>query len=172
MSSDSLIERLTPRAAVVARPSVDNDTAYGTDMFAEMHAALNLQRWAVHGAKTRGEAAPARLTVRDMLELATVRGAWNAALSHKIGTLTPGKDADVIMLRTDTINVMPLNNAAGAVVTLMDTSNVDTVFIAGKLMKRNGQLVGVDLAKIRREVEAARLAVLTRAGVKPNRLGV
>jgi hypothetical protein len=54
----------------------------------------------------------------------------------------------------------------------MDTSNVDTVFIAGKLMKRNGQLVGVDLAKIRREAEASRVAVLMRAGVKPNRLGV
>jgi len=55
------------------------------------------------------------------------------------------------MLRTDTINVMPLNNAAGAVVTLMDTSNVDTVFIAGKLMKRGGSLVGVDLGGRGRE---------------------
>jgi cytosine/adenosine deaminase-related metal-dependent hydrolase len=104
--------------------------------------------------------------------MATIQGARDSHLDHKIGTLTPGKDADIVMLRTDTINVMPVNNAAGAIVTLMDTSNVDTVFIAGKLMKRGGQLAGVDLAKIRREAEAARIAVLTRAGVKPNRLGV
>jgi hypothetical protein len=75
------------------------------------------------------------------------------------------------MLRTDTINVMPLNNAPGAVVTLMDTSNVDTVFIAGKLMKRSGKLIGVDLNKIRRTVEASRDAVLSRAKYPHNLLG-
>ena len=71
--------------------SVDNGTAYSIDLFGEMHAALVLQRWAAHGASKRGEAVPPRLTVRDMLEFATVRGAQNAALAHKIGTLTPGK---------------------------------------------------------------------------------
>ena len=103
--------------------------------------------------------------------MATIKGARDATSISKIGTLTPGKEADIIMLRTDMINVMPLNNAAGAVVTLMDTSNVDTVFIAGKLVKRGGRLLNVDLAAIRRSVEASREAVLSRAGYRGNRLG-
>jgi cytosine/adenosine deaminase-related metal-dependent hydrolase len=153
--------------------SVDVETNMAADMFTVMRATFTLQRALLNERVLAGERnLPGLLTSRQVLEMATIQGARDSHLDRKIGTLTPGKDADIIMLRTDTINVMPVNNAAGAVVTLMDTSNVDTVFIAGKLMKRNGQLVGVDLAKIRREAEAARVAVLTRAGVKPNRLGV
>jgi 5-methylthioadenosine/S-adenosylhomocysteine deaminase len=153
--------------------SVDVETNMAADLFTVMRATFLLQRALLNERVIAGEQnLPALVTSRQVLEMATIQGARDSHLDQKIGTLTPGKDADVIMLRTDTINVMPLNNAAGAVVTLMDTSNVDTVFIAGKLMKRGGQLVGVDLAKIRREAEASRVAVLTRAGVKPNRLGV
>jgi 5-methylthioadenosine/S-adenosylhomocysteine deaminase len=153
--------------------SVDVETNMAADLFTVMRSTFLLQRALLNERVIAGEQnLPALVTSRQVLEMGTIQGARDSHLDQKIGTLTPGKDADVIMLRTDTINVMPLNNAAGAVVTLMDTSNVDTVFIAGKLMKRNGQLVGVDLAKIRREAEASRVAVLTRAGVKPNRLGV
>jgi cytosine/adenosine deaminase-related metal-dependent hydrolase len=152
--------------------SVDVETNMAADMFTVMRSTFTLQRALLNERVIAGEQnLPALVTSRQVLEMATIQGARDSHLDQKIGTLTPGKDADLIMLRTDTINVMPLNNAAGAVVTLMDTSNVDTVFIGGKLMKRNGQLVGVDIARIRREAEASRLAVLMRAGVKPNRLG-
>ena len=67
---------------------------------------------------------------------------------------------------------MPLNNAAGAIVTLMDTSNVDTVFVAGTLVKRGGRLVGVDLPKIRQAVEASRDSVMARARYKLDRVGL
>ena len=63
--------------------------------------------------------------------------------------MTPGKEADVILLRRDLINVLPFNNAYGAIVQAMDTSNVDTVIVAGNVKKRGGRLVGVDLEKIR-----------------------
>ncbi len=152
--------------------SVDVETNMAADMFTVMRATFTLQRALLNERVIAGEQnLPALLTSRQVLEMATIQGAKDAHVDGKAGTLTPGKDADIIMLRTDTINVMPLNNAAGAVVTLMDTSNVDTVFIAGKLMKRGGALVGVDLAKIRRTVEASREAVLARAGYKGNRLG-
>jgi 5-methylthioadenosine/S-adenosylhomocysteine deaminase len=95
--------------------SVDNGTAYSIDLFGEMHAALVLQRWAAHGASKRGEAVPPPLTVRDMLEFATVRGAQNAALAHKIGTLTPGKEADIVLIRAGDINTLPLTNAVATV---------------------------------------------------------
>jgi cytosine/adenosine deaminase-related metal-dependent hydrolase len=158
---------------IVPSLSVDVETNMAADMFTVMRSTFVLQRALQNERVIKGERnPPALLTSRQVLEMATIQGARDAHLDQKIGTLTPGKDADIVMLRTDTINVMPVNNAAGAVVTLMDTSNVDTVFIAGKMVKRGGSLVGVDLAKIRREVEASRAAVLMRAGVKANRLGV
>ena len=60
-----------------------------------------------------------------------------------------------MLLRADRLNVWPLNNAPGAVVNVMDTSNVDTVLIGGKLMKWRGQLVGVDEARVRRSPRPA-----------------
>ena len=80
------------------------------------------------------------------------------------GTLTPGKDADVIVLRADRINVLPFNNAYAAVVQAMDTSNVDTVFIRGALKKARGQLVGVDLARVSRMAQASRDYLIATLG--------
>ena len=64
------------------------------------------------------------------------------------------------MLRTDRINVLPINDPIGVVVRGMDSSNVDSVFIAGKAQKRRGQLVDVDLDRVR----AARLRVARLRG--------
>ena len=72
------------------------------------------------GAAARRRQEPAEfLTAREVLEFATIEGARANGLEKKIGTLTPGKEADIIMLRTDLLNVMPMNNAVGAVVTSM-----------------------------------------------------
>jgi hypothetical protein len=68
----------------------------------------------------------------------------------------PRKHTDIILLRTDRLNVMPMNNAVDAVVTSMGPQNVDTVLIAGKVMKRNGQLVGVDFGRLARLGDEAR----------------
>jgi cytosine/adenosine deaminase-related metal-dependent hydrolase len=71
--------------------------------------------------------------------MATVEGARTAHLDAKIGTLTPGKEADILTLVIDRINVFPMNNVPGTIVTLMDTSNVENVFIAGRVMKWQGK---------------------------------
>jgi cytosine/adenosine deaminase-related metal-dependent hydrolase len=113
---------------------------------------------------------PALLAVRDVMEFATVAGARANQLDRKIGTLTPGKEADIVMLRTDAINVLPFNNAYGAVALAMDTSNVDTVFIAGRMVKQGGRLVGVDLDRIRRDAEQSRDYVAGKAGWNKTRL--
>jgi 5-methylthioadenosine/S-adenosylhomocysteine deaminase len=73
------------------------------------------------------------------------------------------------MLATDRINVF--NNVPGTIVTLMDTSNVENVFVAGKVAKWHGKLVGVDLNRVRRMIEKSRDAVLARAGYSANRFG-
>ena len=106
-----------------------------------------------------------------MLAFATVNGARCTGLEDRIGTLTPGKAADIVLLAADRINVWPLNNAPACVVNLMNPANVDTVFIAGKVKKWRGDLVGVDLPRVLRLAEEARDAVVRRAGFAANLLG-
>jgi 5-methylthioadenosine/S-adenosylhomocysteine deaminase len=131
--------------------SVDVETSVPNDFFQQMRTIFSLQKNEVWARRLAGDKNPPKfLTVREVLEFATVEGARANGLERKIGTLTPGKDADIILLRTDRLNVMPMNNAVGAVVTSMGPQNVDTVLIAGKVMKRNGQLVGVDWDRITR----------------------
>jgi 5-methylthioadenosine/S-adenosylhomocysteine deaminase len=152
--------------------SVDNDTAYSTDMFTEMHVAFHMQRWSAHQAAARKQPnPPAPLKMRDLLEFATVRGAENAGLARKIGTLTPGKEADIVVVRADDINTMPLTNAVSTVVSYAHTGNIDAVFIAGHLRKWRGKLVGHDLSRIRQMVHASRDRLFARRGVKLDVLG-
>jgi 5-methylthioadenosine/S-adenosylhomocysteine deaminase len=138
--------------------SVDVETSVPNDFFTQMRTVFSLQKNEVWAKRLGGDKNPPKfLTVREVLEFATIEGARANGLDKKIGTLTPGKEADIIMLRTDLLNVMPINNAVGAVVTSMTSHNVDTVMIAGKIMKRNGVLLGVDMnrvAKLGREAQA------------------
>jgi 5-methylthioadenosine/S-adenosylhomocysteine deaminase len=129
--------------------SVDVETSVPNDFFQQMRTALSLQKNEVWARRLAGDKNPPKfITAREVLEFATVEGARANGLERKVGTLAAGKEADIILLRTDRLNVTPMNNAVGAVVTSMGPQNVDTVLIAGKVMKRNGQLVGVDLARI------------------------
>ena len=101
------------------------------DLFTQMRTVFSLQRTPIWDRGIKGEKdLPKLLTTRDVLEFATIEGAKANKLDKKVGTLTPGKEADLILLRTDRFNVMPVNNAVGAVVTSMHPGNVDTVMIA------------------------------------------
>jgi cytosine/adenosine deaminase-related metal-dependent hydrolase len=149
--------------------SVDVECNMTADMFTNMRAAFTVQRALANQRAIEGDRNPPRLmTARETIELATIVGAEDAHLGAKIGTLTPGKDADIILLATDRVNVFPLNNVPGTVVTMMDTSNVDAVFIAGRVMKWRGELVGVDLPRIRRLIDQARDGLLARAKAPRN----
>ena len=137
-----------------------------------MRTAFFLQRMQVFQRERAGEKpAPSLMTVKQVVEIATLGGARVNHLDRKVGSLTPGKEADVILLRADAVNVMPLNHAYGAIVLGMDTSNVDTVFVAGRLKKWKGELVGVDVAGLRRLVEASRDWLLTQAKWPKTALG-
>src|SRR5438105_1237234 len=151
--------------------SVDVETSVPNDFFAQMRTIFSLQKNEVWARRLAGDKNPPKfLTVREVLEFATVEGARANGLERKIGTLTPGKDADIILLRTDRLNVMPMNNAVGAVVTSMGPHNVDTVLIAGKVMKRGGQLVGVDFERLNRLGNEARDRLYANAKVKNARI--
>src|SRR5207245_11154954 len=109
---------------------------------------------------------PAPLTARDVLRFATINGAKHLRLDKKTGSLTPGKEADIIILDATAINVAPLNNVPGAVVSLMDRTNVETVIVAGKVRKWKGKLLDVDLPHLRQQLEASRDFIFAKAGVK------
>jgi len=151
--------------------SVDVECNMTADMFSIMRAAFTLQRALANERSLAGEQNLPLLTCRQVIEMATIGGARAAHLDSKIGTLSPGKEADIIMLAADRINVFPLNNVPGTVVTLMDTSNVETVFVAGKIVKWQAKLVGVDGGRLRRLVEKSRDGVLARARYTPDLFG-
>ena len=156
------------------RPSLssDVDVTMAQDPFTLMRTAFTLQRLNVL-QRARGGALnlPPLITCREVLELATIEGARCALIDRKVGTLMPGKEADIVLLRADRLNVWPLNNAPGVVVNLMNPSNVETVLIAGKVKKWRGNLVGVDEARVQRLAQDARDGVLRRADFKMNLLG-
>jgi len=111
---------------------------------------------------------PAPLTARDALRFATINGAKHLRLDKKTGSLTPGKEADIIILDATALNVAPLNNVPGAVVSLMDRTNVETVIVAGKVRKWKGKLLDVDLNHLRRQLESSRDHIFAAAGVPQN----
>ena len=145
--------------------SLDVETEMPGDFFTQMRTVFTLHRMQALASARAGTAdAPDLLTVREVVELATIQGAIDNGLASRTGTLTPGKQADVIMLQMRAINVMPVNNVYGAVVLGMDTSNVDTVFVDGRVRKWRGELLDVDLGRIERLVDASRDYVVAAAG--------
>ena len=147
--------------------SVDVETNVPNDMFTQMRSVIALQHALLFDKKLAGmDNVPAMLTTRDVLSFATMEGARANGLEARTGSLTPGKDADIILLRTDKPNIFPINDPIGAVVWGMDTSNVDSVFIAGKAMKRDGKLLNVDLDKLRQKAYASRDYVVKTSGFK------
>jgi cytosine/adenosine deaminase-related metal-dependent hydrolase len=143
-------------------------------MFSPMRTTLVTQR-AITNAELEergvslsgGE--PLGLTCRDMLEFATIEGARACGLGDKIGSLTPGKDADIILIRTDTPAMTPLNNPAGAVVYNAHPGLVDTILVAGNVVKRDGVL-SVDAQRAQRLAEETK-EHLIRATVDDERIG-
>ncbi|MGZ5826734.1 MAG: amidohydrolase family protein, partial [Croceibacterium sp.] len=114
--------------------SVDVETSVPNDFFNQMRSVFSQQKNEVWERKLSGDKNPPKfLTVREALEFATIEGARANGLDKKVGSLTPGKEADIIILDATSINVAPLNQVPGAVVSLMDRTNVETVIVAGKV---------------------------------------
>ena len=106
-----------------------------------------------------------------MLRYGTMNGAKHLRLDGKTGSLTPGKEADILILDATAINVAPLNQVPGAVVSLMDRTNVETVIVAGKIRKWKGKLLGLDLPALRNRLEASRDYVFAAAKIPKNLFG-
>jgi len=158
--------------------SVDVEVTMTADFFAQMRGAMTMQRMLVNQMVLRqGDFTPPNqwptpdpdlpplLNVQDVLRFATLNGAKALRLDGKTGTLTPGKEADIIILDATRLNVMPLNHVPGAVVALMDRTNVETVIVAGKIRKWQGNLLDIHLNSLRSRLETSRDRIFAAAGV-------
>jgi len=144
--------------------------------FTQMRSAMALQRMFVNantlnafGLGNEADMPDAggvpRYTAKDVIGMATMNGARDLKLDRKVGSLTPGKEADIILLDATKINVAPLNHVPGAVVSLMDRTNVETVIVAGRVRKLEGKLLDVDLPALRAQLEASRDYLFNAAGM-------
>ncbi|GAA1904300.1 amidohydrolase family protein [Nocardioides lentus] len=148
--------------------SVDVCVSNGGDMFNAMKSTIAIQRALDNAAEaTPGEQDGLRLSCQDVIEFATIEGARALGLDHLIGSLTPGKEADIVMIRADTLGMAPLNNPTGALVYSGHPGLVDTVMVRGEVVKRAGRLVRGDVADIQRRAVESRDYLFKAALARP-----
>lgn len=148
--------------------SVDTCTNCSGELFSVMRAAMSIVRGEANRRileQGEGNVAELKLAASDVLEFATVQGARANGLDHVTGSLSAGKSADITIINTLAPNLMPSTYATGTVVMGSHPGNVETVLVGGRFVKRDGQMVGQDLAGLRRRAEAARDALFARAGL-------
>ncbi|HEY6832341.1 MAG TPA: amidohydrolase family protein [Pseudolabrys sp.] len=136
--------------------SIDHTTTFDADMFKNMGIlfSLNMHRL---GDKFK-------LTTRRLVQLATIDGALDLGLGNKTGSLTPGKRADLILIRTNAPNMAPIGDPYDALVQLAQPSNIDTVMVDGRILRRGGQYTGLDFEAVVGEATEAASALKARAG--------
>jgi 5-methylthioadenosine/S-adenosylhomocysteine deaminase len=139
--------------------SVDTTPLTGNaDMFGIMKLTQNLEN-----GRSENEF---KLPARKLLELATIEGAKALGLADRTGSLKKGKRADVIMVSTRDINIGPFTDPAYMLVDSAQASNVDTVVVDGRILKRKGKLTAIDAGKLMEEASAASQGVRQRANWK------
>jgi 5-methylthioadenosine/S-adenosylhomocysteine deaminase len=154
--------------ALGAAPSLGSDveSSLGSDMFTVMRIALQSQRNLDNQqAIARTGRAPERISItcREALGWATTAGARMAGLDDRIGSLRPGKEADIVLLRADDLNLLPVVDPVASIVLHAGTANVDTVLVAGRVVKRHGKLAYADLARRKAELAESSRRVLGAA---------
>lgn len=141
---DPLVGRLRA-AGVTTGLGVDVVATVAGDMFSVMRATL----------MTSYLSPGPQVTPADVLKMATLDGAVAIGLADQAGSLRPGKQADIVLLRADDVNLAGTHDPIGAVVTAAHPGNVDTVLVGGTVVKRNGTLVSADLADLRVQAKDA-----------------
>ncbi len=147
--------------------SPDVDANMTTDAFSLMRGAFTLQRalandLAFKESNPGNLPIPQLLTSRQCIEMVTIAGAAANRILDKVGTLAPGKEADIIVLEARSINTWPMNNVPGTIVTMMNPRHVRDVLIAGKVVYWKHGLVGWNVDRVLTQLEQARDRVLAR----------
>lgn len=147
-------------AGIVISLSSDASSIAPPNMFENMRVTWNMCiPW--DGSDTAGLPG---LDFCEAIEMATINGAVALGLGDVTGSLTPGKRADVILIRTNDLNIAPLANIETTIVQSATPANVDTVMVDGELIKRNGRLVDLDVAEIVARAKESALRVRNASG--------
>jgi cytosine/adenosine deaminase-related metal-dependent hydrolase len=136
--------------------SVDHVAGLNCDFFNQMRV-LHWQ----HSHRI-GDRVP--LTTRRIVELATIDGAKGLGIADKVGSLTPGKRADLILVRTTDVNIAPVVDVTHALVFTAQPGNVDTAMVDGRILLRGGKLTAVDTEQVTREAAESAAGIQKRAG--------
>ena len=134
---------------------VDVESNISGDMFNVIRMALQIQRMIDNKPFADAHKPIENLSISPLqaLEWATINGAQMMGMEHKIGSLTAGKQADIILVRADDLNIRPVNDPVNAIVFYANASNIDSVYIAGELKKKNGKLIYKNLSNVMRKLE-------------------
>lgn len=153
-------------AGARAALGIDIVSNYSGEMFTQMRMMIQSARARANAALGSRGLAPRALTIpaREVLRLATLGGAESLHLESRIGTLEPGKQADLILVRTDTLAMTPATDAVAAVIFNASAADVDSVMVAGRWLKRGGDLVGVNWPQTRDRLQQSAERVIKAAG--------
>lgn len=137
---------------------VDLESVMSGDMLSQARIALGQQRSldnfayrAAHGSIPPTSTIP----TREALAWVTIEGARMLMMQHRIGSLAVGKQADLVLIRADTLNMQPVHDAVSSVVMQTSLANIDSVMVAGQWKKRAGQLLGIDLPPLLQALNAS-----------------
>ena len=140
--------------------SIDATSLAPVDLFQAMNVAWNMGiPW--HGTATASLPA---LRFDRVLEIGTLAGARALGLGDEVGSLIPGKAADILLVRADDLNVGPLAAVESAIVRAVTPANVDSVLVGGRFVKRGGELVGIDAAALMRDANESAERIRQKAG--------
>ncbi len=143
-------------AGVPVGLGVDSSALYGdVNLFAVLKFAM-----AVENGRNGSEF---KLTARRALELGTIDAARVLGIDKEVGSLTPGKRADIVMVRTDRLNMAMASDPVHLVVESTQPDNVDMVIVDGRVLKRDGKLTHIRQADVVREARVALAEVRKRA---------
>ncbi|MFC1664926.1 amidohydrolase family protein, partial [Pseudomonadota bacterium] len=150
------------------RPSigVDVESNISGDMFNVIRMALQIQRMIDNRPFADAHKPIENLSISalEALKWATINGAEMMGMESKIGSLTPGKQADIILIRADDFNLHPVNDPVNAVVFYANASNVDTVFIAGEAKKKGGKLAYKNMPNVMTKLADSGARILANSG--------
>jgi len=143
-------------AGVKVSLSIDHVTTYNCDLFVGMRLlySMNLNR-------LQGKI---KIATKRLVELATIDGARDLGIADKVGSLAPGKRADLILVRSTDINMAPIGDPYDAMVFLAQPGNIDTVVVDGRILRRKSQFTALDHAKVMQDAAATIAALRSRAG--------
>ncbi|AEH35835.1 amidohydrolase family protein [Halopiger xanaduensis] len=159
--------RQTLDAGAIPSLGVDIVSNVSGDMFTQTRFALQTQR-ALDNQPTveAGEqVSDLSLTARQALEFATIEGARALGLEDQVGSLTPGKRADVVLFETDDLNTTPAHDPVETIVFQSGIENVDTVLVDGDLVKYDGDLINPAAERRRHRLVESGRRILEESGV-------